>query len=83
MHEQLEGMVDAHGLDRVLDALVDLCHGKAEHLEMAWQDTAMAQRWTRAAGHVDTARGKAQTLVGFGADAEDNAHLQDNPRTSG
>ena len=32
----LESLVDSHGLDSVLRALVGICHGKAEHLESNW-----------------------------------------------
>lgn len=49
----LEGLVDKHGLSAVIDALIDICHGKAEHLESNWQDTHAAKEWTKAAKKLD------------------------------
>jgi hypothetical protein len=46
---QLEAMVDAVGLRNVLYALVHICHEKAEHLAVNWQDICTAKAWTREA----------------------------------
>jgi len=49
MSDDLERMIDEHGLQAVLDALTDICWGKAEHLRTNWQDAASAKGWDRAA----------------------------------
>jgi len=45
----LEGLVDAHDLDGVIEALADVCFAKADHLRSNWQDDATARTWERAA----------------------------------
>lgn len=47
--ETLERLVDANGLYAVTAALELMCHEKAEHCAVNWQDTSIAKRWTRAA----------------------------------
>ena len=49
MHDELETMVDLVGLAAVLNTLAEVCHDKASHLELAWQDTGQAQLWDLAA----------------------------------
>jgi hypothetical protein len=46
---QLEAMVDAVGLRNVIYALEHICHEKAEHLAVNWQDIGTAKAWTREA----------------------------------
>lgn len=46
---ELESMVDKVGLANVLYALENICHGKAEHLLVNWQDAPTAKGWTREA----------------------------------
>jgi hypothetical protein len=41
----LEHMVDRVGVCGVLDALLDMCGHKAEHLRSNWQDEASAKDW--------------------------------------
>jgi hypothetical protein len=61
--EQLETMIDNATLDTVLDTLVDICHGKAEHLESNWQDRNAAKAWMRAAKRIDSARAAIHSLA--------------------
>lgn len=44
----LEAMVDKHGLLYVVQALELLCHEKAEHLRVNWQDHNTARAWETA-----------------------------------
>lgn len=45
----LEGAIDAHGLDNVVDGLSEICAEKADHVR-TYQDSAeLARRWDRAA----------------------------------
>jgi hypothetical protein len=55
---ELENMVDQYGLGNVLEALVTICHGKAEHLRSNWQDPNTARVWERAARLIETPAGK-------------------------
>jgi hypothetical protein len=45
MLETLEQYIDRYRLDGVLDAMSDICHAKAEHLEANWQDADSASWW--------------------------------------
>ena len=45
----LEMAVNRCGLQTVLETLVEICHLKAEHLAVDWQDTTSAKVWTQAA----------------------------------
>jgi hypothetical protein len=49
LENDLEALIDAHGLYAVTTALANICHGKSEHLAANWQDAPAAKRWTRAA----------------------------------
>jgi hypothetical protein len=44
----LEALVDANGLRAVVDALAAIAYVKADHIEEAWQDRGLAQRWLAA-----------------------------------
>jgi hypothetical protein len=52
----LEELIDRAGLDHILAALADICHGKAAHVRSNWQDSALAKAWDRAALAVERAR---------------------------
>lgn len=41
----LEGLVDAHGIERVLAELQEICYQKQAHLSEAWQDEQTAKWW--------------------------------------
>lgn len=43
--EQLERVIDVHGLCHVLTALECICGEKAEHIRANWQDRATARPW--------------------------------------
>lgn len=47
--EDLEGMVDRHGLSGVLSMLSDICGEKSAHLCSNWQDTASGRALTNPA----------------------------------
>jgi len=53
----VEGLVDSYGLGAVLQALVSMCHGKADHLRSNWQDEHGARVWEKAARAIDKATG--------------------------
>ena len=49
---ELEEIIDKFGLQRTVEALAEICHLKAEHIEENWQDNYMARAWRKAAGSV-------------------------------
>jgi len=49
----LEEMVDRYSLANVVEALVALCHTKAEHLTTNWQDPSSARDWVADARTLD------------------------------
>jgi hypothetical protein len=51
----LEGLIDAFGLQVVVDGLACICSGKADHIAENWQDQVLAQHWEKAAIHLMSA----------------------------
>ena len=47
--EQLEAMIDKHGLTHVLTGLELVCGEKAAHIRINWQDNKLANKWAKAA----------------------------------
>jgi hypothetical protein len=45
----LESFIDTAGLAATLEVLVEICHGKADHLRSNWQDERAAKDWERVA----------------------------------
>jgi hypothetical protein len=43
----LEGMVDRHGLEAVIETLAEICYEKGDHLRTNWQDEKSAKSWDR------------------------------------
>lgn len=56
---ELERLIDSTSLTAVLNALTEICHGKAEHVSSAWQDRNLSARWQTAARLVDILAAKA------------------------
>lgn len=46
--ETLELIIDQHGLAGIFDAIADICHEKASHIESNWQDRLTARAWDSA-----------------------------------
>jgi len=53
--EQLDPLVDKHGLTHVLAGLSLLCSEKAEHIRANWQDRITAKAWDADAKTIDKA----------------------------
>ena len=49
----LEGMVDANGLDEVIDMLSDVCGEKADHISTNWQEEGLAKDWRKASYYIN------------------------------
>ena len=43
--EQVESLVDQHGVQKLLDALSDVCHLKAQHIATEYQFDGLARQW--------------------------------------
>lgn len=56
IEDQLERLVDNHGLAAILESLMETCWAKAAHLESNWQDAASASVWTVAAKRIAKAQ---------------------------
>ena len=51
--EELEALVDRFSLANVLEALVTICHEKADHVQDNWQDVALARDWDNDGRKID------------------------------
>jgi hypothetical protein len=63
MLDTLERLVDEHGLRAVLEALAEVCGGKAEHVLANWQDKALAKAWDRAGSTLERAAARVGKLL--------------------
>jgi hypothetical protein len=50
--QQLELLVDATGVQAVLEALSTICGLKAEHIAENWQNASLARAWRSAEGRI-------------------------------
>jgi hypothetical protein len=55
-------MVDAGGIEAVVQGLSEICGLKADHIAHAWQDAALAKRWATMEGALGVASTKATGL---------------------
>lgn len=60
--EDLEAMIDRHGLLHVITALTCVCGEKADHIRANWQDRNSALVWQRASNLIDTVARKIDQL---------------------
>jgi hypothetical protein len=58
--QDLEALVDEHGLSGVVDALAEICHAKADHLAIDWGDEQAAHTWTADAKQLERLSGKLE-----------------------
>lgn len=49
LSDQLEILVDSHGLTNVIEALALMCSAKADHILSNWQDENLSEQWDMAA----------------------------------
>ena len=45
LQQQLEALIDQHGVVEVLRTLGAVCYAKEEHITGAWQDLHLANAW--------------------------------------
>jgi hypothetical protein len=60
--DTLEALVDAAGIEAVVQGLSEICGAKADHIREAWQDAPLAKRWATLEGALGVAFIKATGL---------------------
>ncbi len=63
--DQLESLIDSHDLPAIIEALAEVCSAKADHVELNWQDEALANQWNKRAALLLNAAEKARKLPVF------------------
>jgi hypothetical protein len=58
----LEALIDAAGIEAVLQGLSEICGLKADHITHYWQGTNLAKRWATLEGALGAASTKATGL---------------------
>ena len=58
--DNLESLIDRHGLFPVLEAIAEICYLKADHLTTNWQDRVSARLWEKAGKWVEKAGAKTE-----------------------
>ena len=62
LEETLEAIVDASSANYVLNSIVQIAWGKADHLRTNWQDESAAKEWESLANKLETLADKFETL---------------------
>ena len=62
IEEKIEAIIDASSANYVLNCMVQIAWGKAEHLRANWQDELAAKEWEKFAGKLETFADKFDTL---------------------
>jgi hypothetical protein len=57
-----ETLVDAAGIEAVIQGLSEICGLKADHITETWQDTILAKRWATLEGALGVVSTKATDL---------------------
>ena len=52
--DEIERLIDAHGLASFLETTAAVCDLKADHIRTNWQDWSTAQPWDRMSGRLAT-----------------------------
>lgn len=58
--QQMEALVDQHGLRNILLELAFVCSEKEDHILSNWQDKVTAKAWARASKICDVAQLKVE-----------------------
>ena len=60
--EKIEAIMDASSANYVLNSIVQIAWGKADHLRTNWQDENAAKEWEKLASKLETLADKFDTL---------------------
>tara|TARA_R110000824_G_scaffold90304_1_gene220683 strand:+ start:358 stop:576 length:219 start_codon:yes stop_codon:yes gene_type:complete len=60
--EKIEAIIDASSANYVLNSIVQIAWGKADHLRTNWQDKSAAKEWENLALKLETLADKFETL---------------------
>ena len=60
--EKIEAIMDASSANYVLNSIVQIAWGKADHLRTNWQDESAAKEWEKLASKLETLADKFDTL---------------------
>lgn len=58
--DALEAMIDANGLEEVIDAVREICNLKSEHVATNWQDQDLARAWEKNAVKLEKVLGRLE-----------------------
>jgi hypothetical protein len=53
--EELEDTIDRMGIAKFLEAIETICFEKADHVQSAWQDAALAKAWSKVGNKIGLA----------------------------
>ena len=53
--DEVERLIDQHGIEDLIEAIVDVCYEKEEHVRMNWQDHRLADAWRKIASVLERA----------------------------
>ena len=60
--EKIEAIIDASSANYVLNSIVQIAWGKADHLRTNWQDESAAKEWEKQASTLESIADKFETL---------------------
>lgn len=60
--DDLERLIDRHGIANVLNAIGEISGEKAAHIASMWQDTTLSKRWDKLATWLGEAAVQAEGL---------------------
>jgi hypothetical protein len=60
--EKIEAIIDTSSANYVLNSIVQIAWGKADHLRTNWQDESAAKEWEKLASKLETVADKFETL---------------------
>jgi hypothetical protein len=60
MQDKIEILIDKTSANFVLNCIVQIAHGKADHLRTNWQDENSAKQWEKLASKLETLADKPE-----------------------
>ena len=60
IRDDIETLIDKNSANFVLNCIVQIAHGKADHLRENWQDEDAAKQWEKLASKLETLADKPE-----------------------